>query len=263
MRIGDIVPALEDGLPLWPPLLASRGGGGTSTRHAHHAMHVVLALEGELSIAVEDAAPKRAAGVVTAPNVSHAIDAEGRATLLVFLDPESEAGSSLRAALADEDVRLLSTVQRDALVQGADPLAIMTTRFGDEWTRRAVALLGGEQRSAKRRMHPRVRKALTILRANPESDDAALTALANAVGLSPGRLMHAFTQSLGIPLRPYLQWLKVQRAAGAIVAGVPLSEAAHAAGFADAAHMSRTFRRMFGISPSGLRAAAQARGIDP
>jgi AraC-like DNA-binding protein len=36
-------------------------------------------------------------------------------------------------------------------------------------------------------------------------------------------------------------------------AGEPLSSAAHQAGFADAAHLSRTSKRMFGISPSTLR----------
>jgi AraC-like DNA-binding protein len=85
-------------------------------------------------------------------------------------------------------------------------------------------------------------------------DDASLTALAAAVGLSPGRLMHAFTDSIGIALRPYLLWLKLQRAAAAIAGGAPLAEAAVASGFADAAHMSRTFRRMFGMPPSALQA---------
>ncbi len=87
----------------------------------------------------------------------------------------------------------------------------------------------------------------------PADGDKSLNALASAVGLSPGRLMHAFTTSIGVPIRPYLAWLKLQRAAAAITTGTPLSQAAHAAGFADAAHMSRTFRRMFGISPSLLR----------
>jgi AraC-like DNA-binding protein len=37
--------------------------------------------------------------------------------------------------------------------------------------------------------------------------------------------------------------------------GAALTEAAHGAGFADSAHLSRTFRRMFGISAASLRVA--------
>jgi transcriptional regulator GlxA family with amidase domain len=67
--------------------------------------------------------------------------------------------------------------------------------------------------------------------------------------------MHVFTTSLGIPLRPYLAWLRIQRAAGALVAGASIADAAAGAGFADAAHLSRTFRRMFGVPPSQMRPA--------
>jgi AraC-like DNA-binding protein len=150
-------------------------------------------------------------------------------------------------------IRLLSARERDLLLEDATPQAIMTTDFGDTWTRRAVSVLGGGDLGERRRVHPKVRKALGILRSTDASDDVSLEALSGAVGLSPSRFMHAFTESLGVPLRPYLQWLKVQRAAGAIVAGEPLAQAAAAAGFADAAHMSRIFRRMFGVSPSELR----------
>ena len=59
-----------------------------------------------------------------------------------------------------------------------------------------------------------------------------------------------------LPVRPYLAWLRLQRAAAAIVAGTPLATAALDAGFADAAHMSRTFRRMLGMAPSMLRPLA-------
>jgi AraC-like DNA-binding protein len=42
-------------------------------------------------------------------------------------------------------------------------------------------------------------------------------------------------------------------ATAAIVAGEPLGRAAVLTGFADAAHMTRAFRRMFGMTPSSLR----------
>jgi len=242
-------------LPLWPPLLATRGAGAASSGHAHHAMHVVACTDGELRVRAGAGRWQRAAGVVTAPDVAHAIDATGAEVLLVFLDPESDAGAALRARI-DGPLRTLTARERDALIDGADPMTLMT-EGGAAWTARAIAILGGDTAAAApRRVHPRVRAVLRRLRAMPSDADTSLEALAAAVSLSPGRLMHAFTASIGIPLRPYVAWLKLQRAAAGIVTGLPLGDAAHAAGFADAAHMSRTFRTMLGMPPSALRPPA-------
>lgn len=257
MRIaaGQLGSTSRGALPTWPPLLAVRAPGAASAPHAHHGMHVVVALDGELSVKVGAARPRRAAGVITAPDVPHAIDARGVTVFLVFLDPESAAGTGVRAALGGR-ARLLEAAERDALVgpgaRDADPRRVMSAE-GEAWTRRVIESALGVRVPAPAPLHPRVRKVLRhLVEAGPE-DDVSLDALARVAGLSPGRLMHAFTASIGAPLRPYLAWLRVQRACAAIVTGVSMTEAAHRAGFSDAAHMTRTFRRMLGMAPSALR----------
>jgi AraC-like DNA-binding protein len=248
------LPALPVGsyeLPLWPPLLATRGPGTESGLHAHHAMHLALALRGTLRVRAAPAAPWiNSAGLLTAPDVKHAIDARGQDVLLVFFDPESDVGTRLLPALNGNN-RSLSADERDQLVSDAEPAAIVRSG-GAAYTRRVVAALGASAPTPPR-VHPKVRRLLQNLRSGSADGDLSLEALAESVGLSPGRLMHVFTESIGIPLRPYLAWLKLQRAAAAIVSGEPLSQAAAAAGFVDAGHMTRTFRRMFGVAPSELR----------
>lgn len=211
-------------------------------------MHLILALEGELVVEV-DGKQRRAAGVVTAADVPHAIDATGTQVLLVFLDPESAVGASLQTTFAPP-VRLLTPAEREAL--RVDPLEVML-EDGVAWARRAVTVLGGTSLPPVRRVHPKVRKLLRHLQTVSPDSPQSLEALAKVVGLSPGRLMHAFTESIGIALRPYLVWLKLQRAAVAIVSGESLGSAAQSAGFSDSAHMSRTFRQMFGVTPSAMR----------
>lgn len=242
-------------MPVWPPLLATRGRGGLSAGHAHHAMHLVLSLEAPLRVRVGRGPWQNMAGVLTAPDIPHAIDASEREVLLVFLDPESEAGTALRGALGGP-VRAIAASERDALIRDVDPLDLMQAG-GVAWTQRAVAVLGAGASLPRPSVHPRVRKLLRLLRDPSLDGDTSLATLAEQVGLSPGRLMHAFTESIGLPLRPYLAWLRLQRAAAAIVSGVPLGEAAHASGFSDAAHMTRTFRRMLGMPPSVLRPPTQ------
>jgi AraC-like DNA-binding protein len=215
-------------------------------------MHVVVGLDGDLAFREGARGPLRhAPALVTAPDVVHAIDGTGRETLLVFVDPESDHGATLRARVSG--VRALDASTRDALLAaGDDPMRIMTGG-GVAWTSNAAAVIAGGATREVRRTHPRVRALLRALRDLPVDADMSLEALARRVGLSPSRLMHAFTTSIGTPLRPYLAWLRLQRAAAAIVGGATLVTAAHDAGFSDAAHMTRTFRRMFGVTPSSLR----------
>jgi AraC family transcriptional regulator len=56
-----------------------------------------------------------------------------------------------------------------------------------------------------------------------------------------------------MPLRTYLLWRRLLHVWTLLMGGETLSAAAHAAGFADAAHLSRTARTMFGLPPSLLR----------
>lgn len=256
MRIARL-PAGITAAPGWPPLLATRGRGSASSPHAHHAMHVVLAAEGELAITV-GRQRLRAPGILTAPDVRHALDADGQDVLLVFIDPESDVGAALLGALAAPAAGVahvgasaiaLDAATRDALI-ATDPMAIV--QDGQAWTRDVVARLGGASPPPRPVLHPRIRRVLRHLRGAGADADVSLAALAEIAELSPGRVMHAFTEAVGIPLRPYLAWLRLQRAAGEIVRGTPLSSAAAAAGFSDAAHMSRTFRRMLGMAPSML-----------
>jgi AraC-like DNA-binding protein len=259
--------------PVWPPLLASRGKGGRSGKHAHHALHFVIAIEAELRVSAGDRW-QAAAGVLTAPDAVHEIDASDCEVLIVFLDPESTAGAALlglieaasgagveaevgraRGKAQGRAFRLITARERDQLID-VTPAQLMR-EDGVAWAQRTAAVLGASQLTAagasSTRVHPRVRRALRYLQTLAPGADQSLPALAKVAGLSEGRFMHAFTESVGIPLRPYLAWLKLQRAAAAIATGSSLAEAAHGAGFADAAHMTRSFRRMFGVKPSELR----------
>lgn len=77
-------------------------------------------------------------------------------------------------------------------------------------------------------------------------------ALGRRVALSPHRLMHLFRAATGLPLRRYTLWLRLRAAMAAALQGATLTEAAHAAGFSDSAHLSRSFREHFGLPPRFL-----------
>ena len=68
--------------------------------------------------------------------------------------------------------------------------------------------------------------------------------------LSASRFAHLFKEQVGLPFSRYMLWRKLTRAMTAIASERTLSAAAHAADFADAAHLTRTFYQMHGMAPS-------------
>jgi AraC-like DNA-binding protein len=65
---------------------------------------------------------------------------------------------------------------------------------------------------------------------------------------------------VGIPFRRFVLWSRMRQAVASTQAGRDLTEAAVDAGFSDSAHLSRTFRAMFGLSPSMVLPLAEIVG---
>ncbi len=84
--------------------------------------------------------------------------------------------------------------------------------------------------------------------------------LAAAAGCSRYAAYRAFTQAYGLAPSDYQRQLRVQAARRLLGAGVAPARAATEAGFADQAHLTRWFRRYYGVTPGAYRAAAGAPG---
>jgi AraC-like DNA-binding protein len=87
---------------------------------------------------------------------------------------------------------------------------------------------------------------------------ADLTAddLAAAAGCSRYAAYRAFHQAYGLAPSDYQRQLRVRVARGLLSRGAPPAAAAAEAGFADQAHLTRWFRRYYGITPGAYRGAA-------
>ncbi len=231
-------------------LLIGRGQGVVPT-HLHHAIQIVVALDGMLAIRGQPGDWREASGLVVRPDVEHSFDPKGTWGAMLFVDPESTEGAWLQSTLVEEitlvpEARLVSCVA--ALRTFAErPLEGMET--GSLIRHCVQALSPGAP--PMRRLDPRVTAVLNGIRGAEELrislEDAAAMAF-----LSPSRFAHLFTEQMGLPFRRYLLWRKLTRAMLAIGSGVTIADAAHAADFADAAHLTRTFYQMFGMAPSAL-----------
>ena len=93
-----------------------------------------------------------------------------------------------------------------------------------------------------------------VIEAIRKSDELRMSIeeAADLANLSPSRFAHLFKQQVGLPFRRYMLWRKLARAMVMIGREQTIASAAHAADFADAAHLTRTFYQMFGMAPSIL-----------
>jgi AraC-like DNA-binding protein len=179
------------------------------------------------------------------PDAVHEVDARKTPVLIAFVDVES----SLGAALNEEIESDIFPIPPNQLTRWRARLGEnLSERCIDRWAR--MELLRGR---TPVRIHPKVLRVVKYLRERVGiADDFSLKTLAEISGLSQTRFMHVFTESVGVPLRPYILWLRLQCASCDLIHGQTVTQAAHNAGFADAAHLTRTFRRMLGTSPTEL-----------
>jgi AraC-like DNA-binding protein len=117
------------------------------------------------------------------------------------------------------------------------------------------------RRGTDRLVAARVRELIRASVIDPGADDVGggeLTAddLAAAAGCSRYAAYRAFRQAYGLSPSDYQRQLRVRTARRLLSAGVVPASAAAEAGFADQAHLTRWFRRYYGVTPGAYRAAA-------
>ncbi|MEU5883729.1 helix-turn-helix transcriptional regulator [Spirillospora sp. NPDC047279] len=215
-----------------PGLLVYTGAVGTTGRHAHHSVQILIARRGEFVLG--DAAGGRLGcrAAVVPPDVPHEVLDGVADALMVHLDPESAQGRELASRPAPHDAVAGWERAGATLGPAEDMLGLLPAR-------REIEV-----------RHPAVARTLRRLPGRLEGPPIRLADLAREVNLSESRLSHLFREEVGLPIRPYVQWLRLQRAAELVMSGASVTEAAHGAGFADGAHLSRICKRMFGITPS-------------
>jgi AraC-like DNA-binding protein len=230
------------------------GGGGTPIApHSHYAIQLVIGAPSGLRVQFGRQGPWQSCAAALVPSRgTHSIDVNAcEMSVVLFIEPETPEGKALAARLQGR-LELLD----------ADTVAVAAKRLHRAWRIEAsydavkavcMQLVQDISRTAPREpSDPRVLAAVEYIRERVDQP-VSLPAVARAIHLSPGRFRHLFVEETGMPLRTYVLWRRLLHVWTLVARGETLSGAAHAAGFADSAHLSRTARTMFGLPPSVLQ----------
>jgi AraC-like DNA-binding protein len=231
-------------------LLTARAQGVVPS-HAHHAIQIVIALDGRVAVSGNDGGWRESRGIVVRPDAEHSFDCNGALGVMVFVDPESAEGGWLAASLR-QDITTVPDTRLDAIVPGLRAFGERPDEADDVAARIRGCVQGLSPGLAPvRRIDSRVTAVLDAIRA---SDDLriSLDKAADMACLSATRFAHLFREQVGLPFSRYMLWRKLTRAMLAVASERTIGAAAHAADFADAAHLTRTCYQMVGMAPSAL-----------
>ncbi|WP_426233871.1 helix-turn-helix domain-containing protein [Pseudomonas sp. TWP3-2] len=192
------------------------GVSGRTAPHSHYAHQIILAPERPVTVVLEGE-PVTSSRLMIASQTRHAIVEAPDPLFTVYAEPLLFDVEALRAALFNSQLSL------NALEQAVR-----------HCPRRPLS-------------DPRIERALAAIDTSL-SGKVAANAVAATAHLSVSQLQRLFVSQVGLPVRRLVLWRRLRLAMAAILAGSAVTDAAHAAGFADSAHFSRSLKKLFGVT---------------
>lgn len=224
---------------------------GTVPPHTHHAIQIVIGIDGTTSVRGANGEWHLGHGIIVKPDTVHSFNSRDAFGAMLFVDPESKEGQWLRSTLSS-DITIVPAARIAPCVEELQ--AFLNRPFEGleigKLIRNCVHSMCTGAPPA-RRLDPRISSVLQHIQAS-ENLRISLADAAQSVFLSPSRFAHLFKQQVGLPYRRYILWRKLTRAMLAIGQEGSIARAAQVADFADAAHLTRTFYQMFGSPPSEI-----------
>lgn len=239
----------------WPGVCGflGAGRGPPPAPHSHYAIQLVIGVPAGLRVQFgRHGAWQSCAAALVPSKATHTIDVNAcEMSAVLFIEPETPQGRALAARLQGR----MELLDADTVAQAARRLQQAWCVEASYDSVQAICMQLVQDLSGTAYREPtdaRVLAAIEYIRQRVDQP-VSLPEVAGVAHLSPDRFRHLFVQETGMPLRTYLVWRRLLQVWTHLMEGEPLAAAAHAAGFADSAHLSRTARTMFGLPPSLLR----------
>ena len=187
------------------------------------------------------------------------LDHERLPFLMAEADGERWHFRSLHHGGADAALLQLGAIVLDHLRFG-EPDWLYTESLAIAMTTRAMGLASERTRSVPTRgTDARIARAIDYVEANLAAD-LSITELAAVAIMSPSWFRECFHAVTGRPVHAYVLERRLQRARrllsegryGPLRSRPSIQQVAHACGFADQSHLTRAFKRRYGVTPGAL-----------
>lgn len=212
--------------------------------HHHPAVQVTVGMRDPLTITPDGDAHDECRVVVVGSGVRHAVRSDSE-SLTLYLGLHTRQGVALNTVSQDRGRGIWMV---DDGAELADAITVLLPANGPD---AAAGLLVDElcgTTGAPGQVHPQLRRAIEVVSSQvPNHIDVA--SVAGTVALSPDYLGRLCRQQTGVSFSATIRWARLIAAAGHIIDGRSVTDAAHLAGFADGSHANRVCWEMTGSAP--------------
>ncbi len=220
------------------------GRVGHHASHQHYASQLAICTEASLAVVSEDHQYDDGHCLICPANMRHKLIAPDVDVTLIFVEPTTRIGRLMHL-----DTKPRSPLSVEKLTQFMATLVPALDTGNLASVNQLVYQLLADDDFVT--LCTRDMRLITLLnRTDFELVPPSVSEAASSIHLSVSRFSHLFSAQMGIGYRSFVRWRKLLSAIKGAATNQTLTWAAHDAGFADAAHFSRTFHTMFGLAPS-------------
>lgn len=220
--------------------------------HTHYPIEIYISLDGDFKMDF-GAGFHRYSCVIIDSNVPHRFEGPNGSYGLILINPRHHRADNLvkhvlrGGRYREFDASLCRELIAELLQSRGNAISYHACKKSVD---RFLCILT-EDMPSETSMDLRIEVIMALIRGSIK-DTQRVACLARSVHLSESRLRHLFKEETGLTIRRYVLHLRLTEALRLIIDGSRYTEAAHEAGFSDSAHLSRTFKSLYGLTLSDL-----------
>lgn len=223
--------------------------------HTHHAVEIVIAFNKPFLISSNGSEFEKSECSIITADLAHQFAGQDDLYIFLYFDAELLFAQQLEHKLSLNKNGIIHFLGKEIEKARKDFIEwFQSDSFDENSAKTIIQNLFQDVTSeapAASMTENRIANAIQLIHSSLHNE-ISLENIASGVFLSESRFAHLFKEQIGIPFRRYVLWCRMQAALKAVMQSQSFTQAAYEGGFADVAHLSRTFTEMFGVSPSDV-----------
>lgn len=217
--------------------------------HQHYAVQIIVSITDTFVIQSHNDSYQSQSLLIKSMQ-AHQLHCNNQQILIMLINPASKLGHLLNKHNCDKTIQDINNEWITGIREFATKWyqgTLSDIDFIEDMKQSTQGFIKGNKKCFHK-TDKRILSALEILEKN-SCNVLPLETIASQVFLSPSRFIHLFKKETGITYRRMQLWNKLMASIDDIARHKSITDLAHAHGFSDSAHYSRTFKQTFGINP--------------